>query len=148
MKANNEERADEVGTHKSGLSRAPVPSISTVAIARDLQAPAISRSLTKLPPLRRSAEVLRVLLLRLEYWLSPTGRLRGFLRLVVLISFWLGAVCLCVAPLVGSFLAQLTTWSSMIVTLVNNMAAIPMGLGKVVLGAAAIAIALRLLFRR
>ena len=113
-----------------------------------LTAPQVTRDLKALPPLLRTAEVLRFSILRFERWLSPTGRLRGFIRIVLLISCCLAAVGLCLAPFISSFLKQMTAWSAMAAEFVNNIAALPLGIGKFLLGFVAIAVALRLVFRR
>jgi hypothetical protein len=138
------------GPAKSLLPAPPAQPLSTrqTGQALRLMAPQVTRELATLPPLLRTAEVLRFSILRFEHWLSPTGRLRGFIRIVLLISCCLGAVGLCLAPFISSLLTQITGWSAMAVAFVDNIAKLPLGLGKFLLGAAVIAIVMRLLFRR
>lgn len=128
-------------------SAQPLSMVQPVQGVRLLR-PQVNRGLTSLPPLERAAEVLRFSFLRIEHWLSPRGRLRGFIRVVLLISFCLGAVCLCLSPFITSILTQLTAWSAMAAEFVNNIAVLPLGVGKFLLGATVIAVAVRLVFRR
>jgi hypothetical protein len=113
-----------------------------------LMPPQVPRELTTLPPLLRAAEVLRFSILRFEHWLSSTGRLRRFLRAVLVICCCLAAISFWMAPFITSILTQLTVWSAMAAELVNNLTSLPFGIGKFLLGFAAIAVALRLVFRR
>jgi hypothetical protein len=112
-----------------------------------LNPPEIHPELTTLPPLERTAEALRFAVLRLEYWLSPAGRLRQVLRLSLRFLVYL-LIAVVIAPAVTSLLTQIKSWTGMSAGIVQDIAQIPLGLGKFLLASLAIVVLFRLLFRR
>jgi hypothetical protein len=112
-----------------------------------LNEPQVDPKLTSLTPLERTAEILRYSVLRAEYWLSPDGVMRQRVRFALRLWVYV-AVAALIAPGVTAVIQHVTGWTAMSAEIVRNIAQIPLGLGKFLLGAAVIAIALRLVFRR
>jgi hypothetical protein len=83
---------------------------------KSLPRPKVDRALARFTALERSAEVFRYNFNRAEYWLSPGGWLREWIRLNIRLAFLLAIPALLVGPLVTRALAQLSAW----VTLLNN----------------------------
>ena len=83
---------------------------------KPLPPPKADRGLAHFTALERSAEVFRYNFNRAEYWLSPGGWLREWIRLNFRVAFLVAIPALLVGPLVTRALAQLSAW----VTLLNN----------------------------
>ncbi|SRR6266496_5108759 len=112
-----------------------------------LTPPRIDRQLTSLTPLERAAEVIRYSVLRTEYWLSPDGAMRQRIRFALRLWIYVMIAAL-IAPGITSLLQHVTGWTAMSAEIVQNIAEIPLGLGKFLLACFAIGILFRLLFRR
>ena len=72
--------------------------------------PSVNRSFLKMGPLERAAEVLRYSALKTEHWLSPNGRLREWMRLNILVAFFIGIPALIIVPILTFLLGQFATW--------------------------------------
>jgi hypothetical protein len=82
-----------------------------------------------LPPfcaLERSAEVFRYGLNRLEYWLSPGGWLREWLRFNIRFALLLAVPSLLVVPLITFMLGQLSNWSDLLAQTTSRMILFPL----------------------
>ena len=112
-----------------------------------LTPPRVDPKLTNLTPLERAAEVLRYSVLRAEYWLSPDGVMRRRVRLAVRIWIYVMIAAL-IVPTIESLIQHVTGWTAMSAEIVQNIAEIPLGLGKFLLACFAVMILFRLLFRR
>jgi hypothetical protein len=77
---------------------------------KPIEPPKAYRSLVKLPPIQRAAEVLRYSILKAEHWLSPQGRLRAWFRLNILAALFIGIPALLVVPILTHQLGQFATW--------------------------------------
>ena len=112
-----------------------------------LNPPRIDPKLSTLPPLERAAEVLRYSILRAEYWLSPEGAMRQRIRFALRLWIYVVIAAL-IAPAVTAVIRQITGWTAMSADIVQNIAQIPLGLGKFLLACFALVLLFRLLFRR
>jgi len=65
----------------------------------------------------RATESWRYSILSLEFWLSPSGFIREWIRQVVRFALFLGAPVLLVVPLVTFLLASLLKWTVLITTI-------------------------------
>jgi hypothetical protein len=65
----------------------------------------------------RAAESWRYNILSLEYWLSPNGALREYLRQVVRLSLPLGAPALLVIPIITFILASFLKWTVLLASI-------------------------------
>lgn len=112
-----------------------------------LNPPRIDPKLSTLPPLERAAEVLRYSVLRAEYWLSPEGAMRQRIRFALRVCAYV-AIAALIAPGITAVIRQITGWTAMLADVVQNIAEIPLGVGKFLLACFAVVILFRLLFRR
>jgi hypothetical protein len=132
-------RGDAAGQQ---LLTTPEPSELT-----QLNPPRIDPEFTKLNPLQRAAEALRYSVLRAEYWLSPDGTMRQRIRFAVRLWVYvmIGAL---IAPSVTAVVQHVTGWTAMSAEIVQNIAEIPLGLGKFLLACFAVMLLFRLLFKK
>ena len=63
-----------------------------------VEAPKVDPALPILNEVQRSAEVFRYSVLRTEYWLSPSGTLREWIRLNLMVALIIGTPALVVVP--------------------------------------------------
>ena len=112
-----------------------------------LTPPRVDPKLISLTPLERAAEVIRYSVLRAEYWLSPEGAMRQRIRFAVRLWVYVMIAAL-IAPSVTAVIQHVTGWTTMSAEIVQNIAEIPLGLGKFLLACFAVMILFRLLFRR
>lgn len=91
-----------------------------------LPEPRVDPGLANFTALERSAEVFRYAFCRLEYWLSPEGWLREWLRLNLRIGVLLAIPSLLVVPLVTFALGQLSAWSAMLAETTSRMILFPL----------------------
>jgi len=75
---------------------------------------------------QRSAEVLKYSILSLEFWLSPLGRLREWVRLNGKLSAVLLIPALLILPLVTFIIGQIAHWLSMLVDISGNLILFPL----------------------
>ncbi len=74
---------------------------------------------------QRSAEVMRYSILSLEFWLSPLGRLREWVRLNGKVSAVLLIPTLLILPLITWVLAQIANWLEMLISISGNLIVFP-----------------------
>jgi len=111
-----------------------------------LEPPQINPDLTGLSALERSAEVLRYSACRLEYWLSPRGELRAWLKLNLLLALLLAVPAVLVGPVLTYCFWTAATWSQfLLATAVNILLTVLAAMGVVVLLSAASFVIQRLL---
>lgn len=112
-----------------------------------LPVPVITGDLAKLPALERSAEVLRYSVLRIEYWLSPRGLLRGILRLSLTLALLLGLPTLIVGPVVLLLLEGVAAAAALLAATAASLAALSFSLIAAVIGFAVLTALIRTLSR-
>ena len=76
--------------------------------------------------IQRSAEVFRYGILSLEFWLSPFGRLREWIRLNGKACAVLLIPALLILPLVTFIIGQVAHWLSMLVEISGNLILFPL----------------------
>ena len=91
-----------------------------------LAIPEVDRDLPRLNAIERSAEVLRFSLHQFEYWLSPGGSLREWIRFNLRLALGLAVPGLLVAPLVTLALRQIDTWIEFITKTTSNLVLVPL----------------------
>ena len=92
---------------------------------RQLEEPQVDPDLRHLNQIQRSAEVLRYSILRTEYWISPRGTLREWLRLNVAVAIVLGIPSLLIVPVVTYLINEFVTWSDLLMKIATNLAVLP-----------------------
>ncbi len=93
---------------------------------KPIQAPKVDADLEQMTGPQRAAEVIRLSLLSLEYWLSPFGRLREWLRLNGRLSAILVTPALLVVPLVTWILWHVAQWMALLVGITGNLIVLPL----------------------
>ena len=91
-----------------------------------IQKPTVDTHLKDLAPLARSTECIRYSLLNLEFWISPEGHAREWLRRNIRIGAWLFIPAIFVMPAIGFILWQLTGWLAMLMSIVGKLIALPL----------------------
>jgi fatty acid desaturase len=91
---------------------------------------------------QRSAEVIRYSLLSFEYWLSPLGRLREWIRLNSKLSMILLIPGVLVMPLITWIIYLVAGWVAMLVGLAGNLIVLPIA---VLLAGVCFSVVIRLL---
>jgi hypothetical protein len=86
-----------------------------------LARPIVDPQLCRLPAIERAGEVLRYSILRAEYWLSPGGTLRAWLRLNVTAAVFIGLPLALVAPLLQALLATAATCAALLAETIRNL---------------------------
>ena len=93
---------------------------------KPLEPPVIDAELEKLTPVERSTEALRHFVLSLEYWLSPKGALRAWIRFNLRLAAVLAVPCLLVVPLVTFALRQIRAWVEQVVQSTSSFIMFPL----------------------
>lgn len=91
-----------------------------------IEPPEVDPELPHLTGVERSAEVFRYSVFSLEYWLSPKGYLREWLRFNAKIASILFIPALLVVPLITFTLMQFKTWAELLVTTLTGMILFPL----------------------
>ena len=83
--------------------------------------PSVDPKLTDLPAISRVAEALRYSILDLEQAISPSGGLRAWVQLNVLVALVLAVPAFLVIPVVTLILSGFATWSEFLVRIGVNL---------------------------
>jgi hypothetical protein len=91
-----------------------------------LPEPVVDQDLPRLSAIERSAETISFTCRRFEYWLSPQGTLREWLKFNLRLAIGLAVPCLLVAPLVTLALKQFNAWIDLITRTTSNLVLVPL----------------------
>jgi len=83
--------------------------------------PEVDPDLPELSWPERSAEVLRYSFQRLEYWVSPSGVIREWFRLVFKVFLMLAIPAFLLCPVVTFVFLQVETWTAALLAIVLNL---------------------------
>jgi len=83
--------------------------------------PRIDPLLTRRSAIERSTEVLTYWCFRLEWWVSPGGTLREWLRLNFYAALFIAIPTFLIVPLVTILLTQFVTWTALLAAIVRNL---------------------------
>ena len=86
----------------------------------------MDRDLPTLSGIERSAEVLRFMLHKLEYWLAPRGHLREFVKLNFQLAVAIAIPVLMVAPLITMALDQFKAWINLLTQTFSSFVLFPL----------------------
>ena len=100
--------------------------ITTTWSPQPLSPPRVDPELTQFSGVERSAEVFRYSLRLAEYWLSPGGFFREWIRLNVRIALALLVPSALVVPLVTYTLQQFSVWTELLTTTTSKMVLFPL----------------------
>lgn len=90
-----------------------------------IEPPHVDPDLPRLNGLQRAAESFRYTALSLEWWLSPNGKLREWLRVNSKIGSALVIPAVLVVPLVTFILWQVAKWMGWLVSIAGNLILFP-----------------------
>ena len=91
-----------------------------------LPVPVVDTDLPCLSGIERSAEVIRFTLNKLEYWLSPLGHLREFIKLNLRLALSIALPAFLVAPLVTMALEQMRSWITLLTQTMSSFILFPL----------------------
>lgn len=91
-----------------------------------LDKPQVDTLLLEMNSTERSAEALRYSLLYVEYWLSPKGCLREWLRLNLIAASVLSIPTLLIVPLITILLGQVQNWITLLAATMSNLVIFPL----------------------
>ncbi|MBB5033798.1 hypothetical protein HNQ65_003388 [Prosthecobacter vanneervenii] len=97
-----------------------------------LSEPVIDEELPNLSAIERSAEVVCFTCRRAEYWLSPQGTLREWLKFNLRLAIGIAVPALLVAPLVTLALERFNLWIDLISKSTSNFVLVPLSVLLVV----------------
>lgn len=91
-----------------------------------LPSPLVDLDLPDLSGVERSAEVIRFTCSQLEYWLSPLGRLREFVKLNLTLALSIAIPVFMVAPLVTLALDRFSAWVTTLTQTMSSFVLFPL----------------------
>lgn len=97
-----------------------------------LSEPVIDEELPNLSAIERSAEVISFTCRRAEYWLSPQGTLREWLKFNLRLAIGIAVPALLLAPLVTLALERFNLWIDLISKSTSNFVLVPLSVLLVV----------------
>ena len=92
---------------------------------RPIEPPQVDPDLRSLNGLQRAAESFRYSVLSIEWWLSPNGKLREWLRLNSKVGSVLLVPAVLVVPLVTFILWQIVKWTGWLISIAGNLILFP-----------------------
>lgn len=118
---------------------------------KPLPEPVVDSELPHLNGIERAAEVIRFILTTLEHWLSPSGRLREFVKMNARLAIAIAVPVVIVAPLVTLALEQLKGWVALLTSTMSSFVLFPLSVllcallvsGMVFIGRTILAIRIR-----
>lgn len=93
---------------------------------KPVEKPLVDPALQHLDPITRSAESIRYSILSIEFWISPNGQVREWMRQNTRLAAWLGIPALLVLPLVVLILYQVVKAVGMLTSIAGQMIVLPM----------------------
>ena len=93
---------------------------------KPIGSPAVDPELKDLNGLQRAGEVLRYSVLSIEWWISPNGTLREWLRWNGKLSSILLIPAVLIVPLVTFVLWQVAKWIVLLVQIASNLIVLPL----------------------
>lgn len=93
--------------------------------AKQVEQPRVDPELENLNGLTRSVESIRYSILSIEFWISPNGQVREWLRQMTGVASWLAVPAVLVLPLVVLILWQIVKAVTMLVAIAGKMIVFP-----------------------
>ena len=90
-----------------------------------INAPTVDPDIRHLDPLSRSAEAIRYSVLSIEFWISPTGKVREWLRNNTRLGVLLAVPGFLVMPIITFILWQTVSWLSALALIARKLIVIP-----------------------
>jgi hypothetical protein len=132
---------------KSEIQKRPNPTAETFALRHQsirnairlnwnpgrLEIPRVSEDFQALDPIARGGEVIRYSILRTEYWISPNGIMREWVRWNLAVGLALAIPSVVIVPVVTLLMGVFVTWSGLIIQIAKNLLLFPL-LAIVIIG--------------
>ena len=90
--------------------------------------PLVNTNLGRMTAVQRATESFRYVLLSIEQWIAPDGRLRTWFKHNLRVGAWLFIPALLVMPAVGLILWQLTGWMTMLTVIFGHLIVFPISI--------------------
>lgn len=90
-----------------------------------VEPPSVDPKIEQMEGLQRSAEAIRYSILSIEFWISPSGQAREWLRQNSRLAVWMAIPAFLIMPVVTFVLAQLKGWIRMLVGIAGNLIVFP-----------------------
>jgi len=90
-----------------------------------LQKPAVDPMFPNMDAIQRSAESIRYSVLSWEFWVSPNGQVREWVRHNTCLVIILSIPALLIIPMIGFALSQIARWTVALATIAGHMIIIP-----------------------
>lgn len=90
-----------------------------------LDPPTVDREIGGLDPLTRSAESIRYSILSVEFWISPRGQVREWLRHNTRLAVLLAVPAFLVLPIITFALWQFVSWMVALVSIAGKLIVLP-----------------------
>jgi hypothetical protein len=98
-----------------------------------LEKPVVDEMFPEMDALQRSAESFRYSFLSWEFWMSPNGQVREWLRHNTRAALFIGVPALILLPIIGIALAQMAAWTIALSIIAGHLIIIPVLLVVLVL---------------
>ena len=108
--------------------------------------PKVDPDLSHLSPLQRSTESIRYSILSTEFWISPNGQVREWLRHNSRLAIVLAMPAFFVIPIITFVLWQLVKWLGMLTSIAGNLILLPILALLAALAIAAVRLLLKAIF--
>lgn len=92
---------------------------------KPINPPSVDPELGQLDGLQRSAEAIRYSILSIEFWISPNGQAREWLRQNARLAVWIAIPAFLIMPVITFVLAQLNGWIGILVAIAGNLIVFP-----------------------
>ncbi len=92
---------------------------------KPVEPPTVDPNLQELDPLTRSAESIRYSILSLEFWISPKGQVREWLRSNARLAILLAIPSFLVLPIITFVLWQLVAWLVALTSIAGKLIIFP-----------------------
>jgi hypothetical protein len=110
--------------------------------------PHVDPALLKLSSLQRAIESIRFFVLHAEYWISPDGLLREWLRLMLKLTLLIASPTLLLLPLLTLLLWQLAVCSAYLVIIATNLILFPLAALLAIAAVGIVVVVIRALISR
>lgn len=87
--------------------------------------PSVDPGIDGLDPLQRSAEAIRYSVLSIEFWISPNGQVREWLKHNSHLAAWLAIPAFLILPIITFMLVQVGGWIATLVGIAGHLIIFP-----------------------
>jgi hypothetical protein len=87
--------------------------------------PQVDPDLHHLDGLTRSVESIRYSILSIEFWMSPNGQVREWLRHNAHLAVWVGIPAIIVVPIITFILCQIVKWTTILTSIARHLIILP-----------------------